>query len=201
MPRSEASRQKILAAAIAIAAERGYEGTTISRVTARSGLPASSLYWHFGDKDGLLAAAVDESFREWRENHRLWSEDAEPDDLGDALRRMLAVRLDSIVDGNVFFCIGTMLTLEARDQESAARVRFQEIRAGVTVAMRDWYSERIAAELQERDPALIDDLVDLTTSFIQGVFLAHRSGSHWPPTSYLEPMVQVVLARVEASQG
>lgn len=42
----EASRQKILDAAQQIAGERGYEGTSINLVSERSGLQASSIYWH-----------------------------------------------------------------------------------------------------------------------------------------------------------
>ena len=49
----EESRQRILDAAAEIAGERGYDGTSIALVSERSGLPASSIYWHFEDKDAL----------------------------------------------------------------------------------------------------------------------------------------------------
>ena len=61
----EESRQKILAAATAIAGERGYDGTSIALVSERSGLPASSIYWHFKDKDALLAAVIERSWVQW----------------------------------------------------------------------------------------------------------------------------------------
>ena len=60
------SRRKILAAAAEIAGERGYDGTSISAVSERSGLPASSIYWHFADKDELIAAVIRDSFERWR---------------------------------------------------------------------------------------------------------------------------------------
>ena len=50
------SRQAILEATLSIAAERGYDGTTVALVQEATGLPASSIYWHFGSKDQLLAA-------------------------------------------------------------------------------------------------------------------------------------------------
>ena len=50
------SRQRILDAAVQIAGERGYEGTSMAAVSAKCGLPASSIYWHFTDKDDLIAA-------------------------------------------------------------------------------------------------------------------------------------------------
>src|ERR1700758_2325317 len=61
----ELSRERILDAATEIAAERGYEGTSIGLVSKNCGLPASSIYWHFKDKDDLMAAVIERSFGEW----------------------------------------------------------------------------------------------------------------------------------------
>ena len=61
----ELSRVRILDAATEIAAERGYEGTSIAAVSAKCGLPASSIYWHFKDKDDLIAAVIERSFQNW----------------------------------------------------------------------------------------------------------------------------------------
>ncbi len=61
----EQSRNRILDAATEIAAERGYEGTSIGAVSAKCGLPASSIYWHFKDKDDLIAAVIERSFSNW----------------------------------------------------------------------------------------------------------------------------------------
>src|SRR5699024_4522972 len=63
--KGRASRQKILEAAAAVAGERGYDGTTIALVSRESGLSASSIYWHFADKDALLAAVVESGFEMW----------------------------------------------------------------------------------------------------------------------------------------
>ena len=61
----ELSRERILDAATEIAAERGYEGTGIAQVSAKCGLPASSIYWHFKDKDDLITAVIERSFASW----------------------------------------------------------------------------------------------------------------------------------------
>ena len=61
----EASRTRILDAATEIASERGYEGTSIGLVSTKCGLPASSIYWHFKDKDDLIAAVIERSFSQW----------------------------------------------------------------------------------------------------------------------------------------
>ena len=60
-----ASRDAILDAAAKIAGDRGYDGTSFKLVSELSGLPASSIYWHFKSKDDLLAAVIDRSFKAW----------------------------------------------------------------------------------------------------------------------------------------
>ncbi|HEY1664923.1 MAG TPA: TetR family transcriptional regulator [Trebonia sp.] len=57
-PRSEPARRAILAAARAMFAARGYEGTTIRAVAAGADLDASMVIRYFGSKAGLFTAAV-----------------------------------------------------------------------------------------------------------------------------------------------
>lgn len=53
------SREQILDATERLMATRGYAATSISDIRKASGLPASSIYWHFGSKDGVLAAVME----------------------------------------------------------------------------------------------------------------------------------------------
>ncbi|MDG2307879.1 MAG: TetR/AcrR family transcriptional regulator [Candidatus Binatia bacterium] len=53
------SRERILDAAEALMADRGYAGASISSICKESGLPASSVYWHFENKEGLLQAVME----------------------------------------------------------------------------------------------------------------------------------------------
>src|SRR5512134_60751 len=59
------SRRKIVDAAAALMAERGFAGTSIAAVSQRSGLPSGSIYWHFDNKQALLGAVVEEGARRW----------------------------------------------------------------------------------------------------------------------------------------
>lgn len=54
-----ATREEILAAALAIAGERGAEALTVRSVTARAHSSTGSYYHHFGDKGALLSALID----------------------------------------------------------------------------------------------------------------------------------------------
>lgn len=46
-------------------AERGYAATTIGAICSATGLAPTAIYWHFGSKDGLLAAVVERSIDQW----------------------------------------------------------------------------------------------------------------------------------------
>ncbi|MFJ7217733.1 TetR/AcrR family transcriptional regulator [Amycolatopsis sp. NPDC098790] len=58
------SQEVILNAARALVGEKGYDGMAISDLSAQSGLPPSSIYYHFGNKLGVLAALLDRTFDE-----------------------------------------------------------------------------------------------------------------------------------------
>jgi len=49
------SRTAILDAALQLMSETGYDGTSVAKIAQKSGLPASSIYWHFGSKAVLFS--------------------------------------------------------------------------------------------------------------------------------------------------
>ena len=55
----EQSRGLILDATERLMATRGYAATSISDIRKACGLPPSSIYWHFGSKEGVLAAVME----------------------------------------------------------------------------------------------------------------------------------------------
>ena len=55
----EQSRELILQATEGLMATKGYAATSISDIRNACGLPPSSIYWHFGSKEGVLAAVME----------------------------------------------------------------------------------------------------------------------------------------------
>lgn len=62
--RGSDSRAEILKAAQELLLESGVDGMSIRKLTDRCGYTAPTIYHHFGDKAGLVAAVVEERFRE-----------------------------------------------------------------------------------------------------------------------------------------
>ena len=52
--RKEQTQERIVAAALALFAARGYEGTSISAIATHARVSRAAVFWHFGDKEGLF---------------------------------------------------------------------------------------------------------------------------------------------------
>jgi TetR/AcrR family acrAB operon transcriptional repressor len=61
----QVSRKALIDAAVALICERGIHGTSVGAICERAGVVKTSLYWHFGSKDGLLAAVMDDIASLW----------------------------------------------------------------------------------------------------------------------------------------
>jgi AcrR family transcriptional regulator len=164
------SRRRILDAAVEIASERGYEGTSIALVSAACGLPASSIYWHFKDKDDLIAAVIERSFETWLAAVELPGEDA-----GTPLERVTAMAVGvakSLLDEPDFLRLGLMLALERRPEEPRGRTVFLQV--------RDIAARRIADMLTTLIPQLSADAAAVVTTYAiagaDGLFIAHEIG-------------------------
>ena len=162
------SRERILDAATEVATERGYEGTTISLVSKKSGLPPTSIYWHFADKDDLIAAVIERSFQRWLDALDL--PEAKP-------AREWAMEFGTqvakaLLDAPDFLRLGLMLVLERRPVEPRAREMFLEV--------RDRAFHRFEAMVREVAPELDGEGVRLLTTYAlagaDGLFIAKEVG-------------------------
>ena len=164
----ELSRERILDAAMEISAERGYEGTSIGAVSSKCGLPASSIYWHFKDKDDLLAAVIERSFGTWL---NAWQMPA----TGDAIDRATAMGAQiakALLDSPDFLRLGLMLALERRPVEPRAREMFLQARAEAHRQLTQVIAQ-LAPELGDAD---VNRLAIYALAGGDGLFIAKEIG-------------------------
>ena len=167
----DSSRTRLLEAAAVVAAESGYEGASISRICERAGLPASSLYWHFKDKDDLLAAVIEHSYQEWYLAQPGWLPPEPGTPWQDALRAHFAVSLRSLADRPLFLRIGHQLLLLQRENPPAARARFVAVRRQARLVTREWYAVVLGADT---DPGLPDAMSLLSMVLSDGLFFSNQ---------------------------
>ena len=164
------SRQRILDAAVEIAGERGYEGTSIAAVSVKCGLPASSIYWHFKDKDDLIAAVIERSFDTW-----LAAVELPDEETGTPLERItvMAVNLaKSLVDAPDFLRLGLMLALERRPDEPRGRTVFLQVRE----TARRRFAESARILFPELDEDSIRTLTVYGLAGADGLFVQREIG-------------------------
>lgn len=162
----EASRRRILDAALEIAGERGYSGTSISEVSKRSGLPNSSIYWHFKDKDALFAAVIEDSYARWREDFSARAQ------LPESSQRDVIVRLhESLASFPAFLRFGHLVILEQHDLELSARRSFVKIRKDALRDMSTNFQKNLNC-----DRSTATQLAALALALVDGAFLAGVAG-------------------------
>jgi AcrR family transcriptional regulator len=65
--RTAETRTRILAATVDCIAEVGFQRTTAQEITRRAGVTWGAVQHHFGDKDGILLAVLEDSFQRFAE--------------------------------------------------------------------------------------------------------------------------------------
>ena len=59
------TRDHILEATIEIVCRKGFAGTSVREVCESVGVAKTALYWHFGNKSGLMSAVIETVTRRW----------------------------------------------------------------------------------------------------------------------------------------
>jgi len=168
----ERSRQRIREVASELMAERGYVGTSVSAIAKRSRLPASSLYWHFGSKQGLLAAVAAEGGSQWLDLIPDWE-----DLTGSTLERLhkmlreIARQLSGRRD-----LIKLLLTLYIeRDRIDQASVRtIRGVRRAAVGKFKPAMKALIESLGGTSSNFMIDELSNFALSFTNGCFIDHE---------------------------
>ncbi|SRR5579885_987908 len=164
----ERSRRAILDAAARLMAARSYAATSIAAIAKACRLPASSIYWHFGSKQGLLAAVIEDSLFEWEKQL------PHSDRLVPGKRPDLGERLNNCAKAYrkkpQFLRLMLLFGLERKTDPAALRI-LRRIHANI----RRQLSEMLRAALDEeltQDQA--DDLSDFILAFMQGYFFSFQ---------------------------
>jgi AcrR family transcriptional regulator len=193
--RGARSREEILDAAERLMGARGYAATSISTLAKESGLPASSIYWHFGSKSGVLGAVME------RGAQRFFAT-ATPIQLDDRaaprerLGRLLDQSTAAMRQHSQFLRLFIVLLLGAEgehaQQEVITRVRAEAhrlLRLGLTWAYLPWGDE-IAHRIG-------DQVGDLALALFDGLFMAAEVSGGQPPAELVDQAVAALHALAE----
>lgn len=167
-------RERILNATLEVARESGYQGLTMARVSAASGYPAGSVYWHFTNKDGLLRAALDTSF----ERQRAAFDSFAPRP-GETAHQYVDRTFDNIRGAEQpweFWRIGATLVSDETAPEKLTLQRFKELRHETRAIYAQWWSAVLPPASTTLAAHTPQDFADLLLVIYDGFDVSLASG-------------------------
>jgi AcrR family transcriptional regulator len=184
----ERSREEILDAASRLMAARGYDGASISQIARESGLPASSIYWHFTSKAGVLEAVMERGAERFFAAVEVIDVPVDADARG-VLRAQLRLAAAAIRRDADFLRLFILLLLAGGPDDTIVRVR----RKG-----RERLHDQIRNAYASRGPAIsmlvADRLVDFAVGAFDGAFLAVQND----PSLDYEPLLMLMADAIAA---
>lgn len=183
----EESRSRILDAAEALFAERGFDRTSFVDISERAGISRGSIPWHFKNKAGLLTAVVERTVtRAMSPEHY----ESLP-----TLSEVFKDYADWVREGSSALLF--MITTEALSSTGAIHTQYQEFLRQRRRALALW--------LRAQRPEGVDPAV---ASKQERAYAVELAGTIWgihlhalvdPEAIDLEEALQAVAARVEAN--
>jgi AcrR family transcriptional regulator len=160
----ELSRELILDATERLMATRGYAATSISDIRKTCGLPPSSIYWHFGSKEGVLAAVME------RGAARFFA--AIP--TGETAEQQLAVTARLQAEHPDFLRLFYILSLECSDDPAVTQV-VRRVRDTAIARFRDAISQLLPAGTPpSKTDRVVTELTAVAVALSDGVFFAEH---------------------------
>ncbi len=98
-PRSAVGREGVLNVAARLFRDHGYGGVSLRKIAGAAGIKAGSIYYHFGSKDEIVAAILDEGILAVHENMRRAIEEQPANAGAEALlRAAIGAHLRALLD-------------------------------------------------------------------------------------------------------
>jgi len=185
------SRLRILGATLRLASERGYDGTTISLVSEQTGLPASSIYWHFENKAALLTAAMEHGIAQLP----LALPEAQRTSYDELAHERFARAVEMVATGPEVWQFGLMLSLERRPKEPAARKTFVALHHRLTDTLAEWWEAALPEDVT--DPVLARRVAVFHLACIDGFFVGNSADQGWDLERLGELIATGVVAQVD----
>jgi AcrR family transcriptional regulator len=160
----EQSREVILDATERLMATRGYAATSISDIRKACGLPPSSIYWHFGSKEGVLAAVMERGAKRY-----FAAIPTEAD-----FERQLAAVIELQEQHPEFLRLFLLLSLE-RSHDPAVTEVLRRVRDQAITRFRDAIAQLLPDDAPPaKTRRVVTELAAIATALSDGIFLAEH---------------------------
>lgn len=185
----DTSRELILDETERLMGTRGYAATSISDICKACGLPASSIYWHFGSKEGVLAAVME------RGATRFFAAIPQRDETDTGIEHQFAATARLLAQHPDFLRLFYILSLE-RAADPVVTTIVRRVRDTAIAGFRDAITALLPADTEVAKAArVVDELTALAVALSDGVFIADHLE---PDSTDVERMYRRLFVAVTA---
>jgi len=154
----EVSRRLLLDAAADLFARRGYHDTTIDAVADAAGISRGAIFWHFGCKEDLLTAVIDDVYGSWIDG----ASEVVGDRRGlEAVRVFVELRRGLLESQPEIVRLMYVLVAEAMTGRAVAAKTVLDLHGHTTSVITAWLDQaRAAGELNvDEDPGALSEII------------------------------------------
>lgn len=195
--RGEHTREDVLRAAESLMATRGYWSTSMVDLIRESGVPSSSIYWHFTSKSGVLAAVMERGASAFFAS--IAAANPGPDQLDPraALEHMLRQSAIALADNPSFLALHMNFLLHL-EEEPAIQAQVEGVRRRAMDVIRTHLAASYAAYGHERAGRIAARVAPLALAFFDGLFVSLQSSDG---TDQDQALTDVANALHQVAQG
>jgi AcrR family transcriptional regulator len=183
------TRERVLESASKLIASRGYAATSVAKISREAGVNSASIFWAFGNKEGLLAAVMERAAQEFFADV--------PDFRGENLWDDLAGLADAFASGPEFLRLLLVLSLERRDGDPAVLEAARRVRAQAVDGLAEAYQPEVEISNPFQRRAVCQELARFTLMLLDGIFVASQIE---PDSTDLPRAFRTIAAGVRATR-
>jgi AcrR family transcriptional regulator len=193
------SREAILNVARTLIGEKGYDGMAISDLCTQSGLPPSSIYYHFGNKLGILTALLERTFEEL---HALFPNPSSFDDLAplERLEAWFSAACSSLDRRPDYLRLLVAISVGPQKDAEVVQRTVRRIRDYAHASWVEALTPIFAPDGGEDDKALVERLAVLGRALTDGLSVA-ESFDDMSYSSQVGPFVSLICGLAEHRGG
>lgn len=186
----EATRRRIMQAAMTLVADEGYSALTIARVAAEAGVTVSSVRNLFDTKDQILAQAMEASLDDWR----VTAPTRSPDDRSQSPEERIQARLGRAMEiarqsEADWWRVGMIVSLLEPSADLTAQRVFARVFRETGLDIWEWWQSMVPTEVTAQ-PVMMNALTQGYLSITNGMFIALRADPSLP----VQTMVDLVAS-------
>lgn len=186
------SRRRILDATLSIMAERGYAAASISAISKKSKLPASSIYWHFESKEGLLTALLDDGAQRFVDS--LLALDTNTGTQEERLIHTMERSAEALEARPLFLRLLILLGLEKGEDSSPILSGIRDIRQKVVVKIAESIMASVDTAHFKNPEETIARIAEYCLIVVDGSFVARQLD----PTADLKRLFKLHIHALQA---